>query len=325
MKSRKFVFVVLLFLTSVAAAQFDSGHVAQQVRVRVTFADGGCAYSAHLSLMGHGVRVADGWANDRCEVNFFNVQPGSYYLSVSGGGLANAELGTIDVTSSGINEFDVRVARPNETARTFGGYGNAFVSTSDLGIPSRARKEFDKANELIGKRELEQAVRKLNKAISIYPAYAGAYNNLGVLYAWLGDRTRERESLEHAIRLNDHFALAYLNLGRLNLGTGNFPAAEILLDKASTFNPTDPTALILLSWAEFQQGHFDEAIAASRKVHLLGDAHAFAHWVAARSFEKQRNKAGAVSELELYLKEEPPGPSADAARKELELVKAVLP
>lgn len=325
MKSRRLVVVVFLFLTSVAAAQFDSGHIAQQVRVRVTFGDGGCDYSAHLSLMGHGVSVAEGWANDRCEVNFFNVQPGSYHLSASDGSLANAELGTIDVTSSGINEFDIRVVRPRQSARTFAGYSNAFVSTSDLSIPSRARKEFDKANELIAKRELQEAVRKLNKAISIYPAYAGAYNNLGVLYAWLGDRTRERESLEHAIRLNDHFALAYLNLGRLNIATGDFPAAKSLLDKASSSNPTDPMALILLSWAEFQQGHFDEAIAASRKVHLLDDAHAFAHRVAARSFEKQRNKAGAVSELELYIKEEPPGPPADAARKELELVKAVLP
>ncbi|HVH81014.1 MAG TPA: tetratricopeptide repeat protein, partial [Stellaceae bacterium] len=210
-------------------------------------------------------------------------------------------------------------------ARKPGGYGNAFVSTSDLGIPGRARKEFDKANELIGKRELEQAIQKLNKAISIYPGYAGAYNNLGVLYAWRGDQVRERESLEHAIRLNDHFALAYLNMGRMNIAAGDFPAAEAVLDKASTFNPEDPMALILLSWAEFQQAHFDEAIATSRKAHLLGNDHAFAHRVAARAFEKQRNKEGAIAELELFLKEQAPGPAAEAARRELEIVKAALP
>ncbi|HEX4786498.1 MAG TPA: tetratricopeptide repeat protein [Candidatus Sulfotelmatobacter sp.] len=321
MKSRGFVVVVLLFVASVAAAQFDSGHMGQQVRVRVTFSNGGCDASAHLILMGHGVRVADGgWANDKCEVNF-NVQAGSYQLSLIGGSVASADLGTIEVTSSGINEFDVRVERPNDAGRNVGGYGNAFVSTSDLGIPSRARKEFDKASELISKRELDQAIQKLNKAISIYPGYAGAYNNLGVLYAWRGDRDRERESLETAIRLNDHFALAYLNLGRLTVAAGDFPAAEALLDKASTFDPTDPMALILLSWAEFQQGHFDEAIATCRKAHLLAKAHAFAHRVAARAFEQQRNRAGAVAELESYLREQPAGPPAEAARKELELVK----
>jgi tetratricopeptide (TPR) repeat protein len=327
MKSRRSVglVVVLLCLASVAAAQFDGGHIAQRVQVRITFRNGGCDTSAHLSLIGHGVKVADGWMNDRCEVNLFNVQAGSYQLSLSGGSFVNAELGTIDVSSSGINEFDVRVEGPNDTARNLGGYGNAFVSTSDLGIPSRARKEFDKASELIRKRELDQAIQKLNKAISIYPDYAGAYNNLGVLYAWRGDHVRERESLEHAIRLNDHFALAFLNLGRLNIASGDFPAAQTFLDKASAFDPTDTMALILLSWAEFQQGHFDEAIGTSRKAHLLGNAHAFAHRVAARAFEKQQNRAGAVAELELYLSEEPPGPRAEAARKELEIVKLARP
>src|SRR5579862_3343370 len=164
MKSRKFGVVVILFGASVAAAQFDSGHVGQQVRVRVTFRNGGCDTSAHLSLMGHGVRVADGWANDQCEVNFSSVQAGSYQLSLIGGGVASADLGTIEVTSSGINEFDVRLERATDARRNTGVYGNAFVSTSDLGIPSRARKEFDRANELIRKRELEQAIQKLNKA-----------------------------------------------------------------------------------------------------------------------------------------------------------------
>ena len=292
MKSRRFVAVVVLFVASVAAAQFDSSHIGQQVRV--TSRNGGCEASERSSLVGHGIRVADGGTNERCEVNCFNVQAGSCQLSLSGAGVASADLGTIEVTSSGINEFDVRVERPNDPGRGVGGYRNAFVSTSDLGIPSRARKEFDKASELIGKRELDRAIQKLNKAISIYPDYAGAYNNLGVLYAWTGDHVRERESLEHAIRLNDHFALAYLNFGRLNVAAGDFPAAEASLDKASTFDPADSMALILLSWAEFQQGHFDEAIATGCKAHLLGKAHAFAHRVAARAFEQQRNRAGAI-------------------------------
>ncbi len=111
MKSRGFAVLVLLFVASVAAAQFDSGHMGQRVRVRVTFSKGGCDASAHLSLMEHGARVADGWANDQCEVNFFNVQAGSYQVSLIGEGVASADLGMIEVTSSGINEFDVRVER----------------------------------------------------------------------------------------------------------------------------------------------------------------------------------------------------------------------
>jgi tetratricopeptide (TPR) repeat protein len=236
---------------------------------------------------------------------------------------SHPDLQSIDVTS-GPPELAVQLKRPNGWDRSHGVPGSILVSPSDLGVPSRARKEFEKANELMGRRDLTQAIQKLNKAISIYPAYAVAYNNLGVIYSRLGDRVRERESLQRAININDHFALAYLNLGRLNIAGGDFPGAEAALDKASTLDPSDVMTLMLLSYSEFMDQRFDEAIATTRKAHALDEPHAFVHRVAARAFEQQRQRANAIAELELFLKEEPPGPRADAARQELEIVKAVL-
>jgi len=200
----------------------------------------------------------------------------------------------------------------------------SIVSVSDLGVPTRARKEFDRANDLMGKQELAQAVEKLNKAISIYPAYAVAYNNLAVIYSRLGDLTREREALQKAIGLNDHFALAYVNIGRMNVSARDFPDAEAALDKASAFDPHDLDTLVLLSYSEFMDRHFDEAIASSRRAHALQQSHAFVHRVAARAFEQKRQRVDAIAELEWFLEEEPAGPHADAARKELDTVKAVL-
>ncbi|MFZ0860908.1 MAG: tetratricopeptide repeat protein [Candidatus Sulfotelmatobacter sp.] len=323
MKGR--MFVIFLLLAGSVAAQPDAGSIIRRVRVRVAFGSGGCDAPAHVSLVGHSGPVAEGTTNDRCEVDFFNLPEATYHLIVSAGSFANADLGSINLTSGGPAEFEVQVKRPNELDRTYAVPGNAFVSASDLGVPSRARKEFDKANELIGKQDLGQAIQKLNKAISIYPAYAVAYNNLGVIYSRLEDPVREREALQKAISLNDHFALAYVNLGRMNIAAGDFPGAETALDKASTLDPADPMALILLSWSEFMQRRFEQAIATSRKAHALDKPHAFVHRVAARAFEQQRQGARAIAELELFLKEEPAGPRADAARKELETVKAVLP
>jgi tetratricopeptide (TPR) repeat protein len=321
--------VVSLLLASLlagsAAAQLDSGNIIPRARVRLVFANGVCEASTSVALIGYGGPVAEGMTNDQCEVNFFNLPEGNYRLRVSGASFANLDSRGINLTSSGPAEFEVQVKRSNELNRDYRVPGNSFVSISDLGVPNRAHKELEKANELVGKENWGQAIQKLNKAISIYPAYAGAYNNLGVLYSLMGDQARERESLEKAISLNDHFELAYLNLGRLNIAAGDFPAAETALDKASTLDPADSIALILLAWAEFEQGRYDNAIAASHKAHVLGKVHAFGHRVAARAFEKQRNGAGAVAELELFLKEEPSGPRADAARKELETVKAALP
>ena len=325
MKSRMFVVVFLSCVASVAAAQLDVGNIVRRTRVRLVFANGVCEASTSVTLIGYGGPVAQAMTNDQCEVNFFNLPEGNYGLRVSGGSFADFDSGSINLTSSAPAEFEVHVKRSSEPDRNYGVPGNPFVSTSDLGVPIRARKEFDKASELISKRELDQAVQKLNKEISIYPPYALAYNNLGVIYSRLGDVALERKSLEKAISLNDHFALAYTNLGRMNLVAGDFKEAQTNLDKASTFDPADPMTLILLAYAEFKQGRFDEAIATTRKAHAMEKSHAFAHRVAARVFEQQGQRASAIAELELFLKEAPAGPGADGVRKELETVKAALP
>ena len=318
------MFVVFLLLVVSAVAQRDADNIIKRVRVRIAFENGGCDASTEVTLIGHSGPLTESATNDQCEVEFHNVPEGTYHVHVSSQSTSSADLGTIAMTSSASVEFEVQVKRPVQQDH-FGVPASAFVSASDLGVPSRARKEFDKANELIGRHELGQAIQRLNRAISICPSYAVAYNNLAVLYARFGEATREREALQKAISLNDHFALAYVNLGRMNVAAGDFPAAETALVKASAFDPSDPMALILLSWAEFNQRRFDEAIATSRKAHALEKPHAFVHRVAARAFEQQRQLTSAIAELGLFLKEEPTGPRADAARKELEVVKAALP
>jgi tetratricopeptide (TPR) repeat protein len=203
--------------------------------------------------------------------------------------------------------------------------GNGFVSASDLAVPNRARKEFQKATELVRRQELQEAIKKLNKAIHLYPAYAVADNNLAVIYGQLGDRVHENEALRKAISVDPNFALGYVNLGRMEMNANNYPAAEPFLAKAAELNPGDVNALILLSYSEFMDKSFDAAIANTRKAHALQQSHAFAHRVAARIFEQQKRGADAIAELEAFLKEEPSGPRADAARQEIDVVKTALP
>jgi hypothetical protein len=332
MKGRMFVVFLLcigllfvdLFDAGPAAAQFEASNVIRRVKVRVV-GTGACGLSAHVTLVGHSGPIAESVTNDQCEVEFFNVPEGSYHLNVNGQGFQAVDSGSIQMMSSGSTDFEVHVPRASDVDRGFGAAASGFVSTSDLGVPGRARKEFDRANELIGKQDLTQAIEKLNNAVSIYPSYAVAYNNLGVIYGRLGDSAREREALQQALKLNDHFALAYVNVGRMNIAANDYPAAETALNKASAFDPTDPNALILLSWAQFNERRFDEAIATCRRAHALEKPHAFVHRVAARSFEQLKQAPNAIAELELFLKEEPPGPRADAARKELETLKTALP
>ena len=235
---------------------------------------------------------------------------------------AVAQHDNIHAPASSSADFDIQRTSPPPY---WGPPANALVSASNLAVPNRARKEFEKATDLVRHQQLQEAIKRLNKAIHFYPQYAVAYNNMAVIYGELGDRVHEDEALQKAISVNPHFALGYVNLGRMEMKANNYPAAEPFLAKAAELNPGDVNALILLSYSEFMNKSFDAAIANTRKAHALQQSHAFAHRVAARAFEQEKRGADAIAELEAFLREEPSGPRADAARQEIDVVKTALP
>jgi Flp pilus assembly protein TadD len=198
----------------------------------------------------------------------------------------------------------------------------AVVSVSELSIPARARQEFDKANLALQKQDFAQARHRFGKAISIYPAFAGAYNNLAVAYARLGDHECEREALQKAIELNDHFELAYVNWARLEIASSRFANAESALSRAAALDENDSTAAILLAYTQMMEGHLEAAIASSQKAHSIGKAHAFTHRIAAYAFVQLHQLDHAANELQLAVEEDPNGFHGTAARNELEQLRA---
>jgi len=316
------VSVAFFLLVGSSFAQVDPGVTVHRLRVRLAFANGNCDRSARVKLISVGGPSIESVPTERCEVEFVNIPVGTYHVSVSG-----MDFATVDNIISAWNgspDYEIKVNRATDPDRVAPGAASSFVSVTDLAIPSKAQKEFDKAQRLIDRQDFQRALQALHQAIAIYPAYAGAYNNLGVVYARLGDRDKEREALQKAVSINDHFAPAYVNLGRMDITAGDFGSAESKLDKASSYDPTDAMTLVLLTYSQLMNRHFDLAIATGRRAHQLPGPHAFAHQVAARAYEQKRDAAHAIAEIDLFLKEEPSGQRADIARKELAQLQAIV-
>jgi Flp pilus assembly protein TadD len=313
--------LAVVLLASSVLAQLDSGTIVRHLKVHLRFTNGVCDLSAHVRLIGTEGPIPDRMPDDQCEVHFSNIASGTYQVEVSGQKFAESE--ELITTTNGTSDFEIEVKNRGAGAR-FASAGPV-VSMSDLSVPAKAVKEFDKSNQLLNRQDFPKAIQSLNRAIAIYPSYAAAYNNLGAIYARLGNRDKEREALEKAIRLNDHFAAAYLNLGRMNIMSGDFPAAEDALSKAVVNDPTDAMAWVLLCYSQFQDQHLDGAIASSQKAHALPGQHSSVHVIAAKSFEHKHETADSISELEVFLKEEPTGERADQARKVLTSLRAIHP
>jgi tetratricopeptide (TPR) repeat protein len=313
--------VLLLTLTPSVLGQLNSQSfsVPQRVRVNLAFTNGACDPAAHVALSGVGGIVAEGTVNSRCEVDLDNVPPGTYRITVTGQSFVRVDTDSVAIDASGMHDLEVKVRRnlpSNQLEESMG--GGSLVSVTDLHIPPKARKEFDKANKAISEQDWPKAMERLNRAIALYPDYSSAYNNLGVVYGHLGKPDQELVSLQKAIGINDHCAPAYVNMARLSIRSESFPEAENLLKQASAYDPANATTLVLLSYVEFKDRHPDDVLATAHKAHTLPQSHAFVHWMAAQALEHDPNQIiERRAELKLFLQEEPTGPRADEARKKL--------
>jgi tetratricopeptide (TPR) repeat protein len=192
------------------------------------------------------------------------------------------------------------------------------VSPAALRIPAKANSEFDKGNDCIAGKEWDKAESHFLKALEIYPPFALALNNLGLVYARRGDPVRARDALKKAVQIDDHMAAALENLAKLDVKERLYPEAETLLEKAIALAHPDLETEVLLASVQLANRHYEKTILTCRKAQAESRVlPASVHYIAASALEAAHRLSEATAELRLFLKEETSGPRADAARTEL--------
>jgi tetratricopeptide (TPR) repeat protein len=309
-------FLLLVVFVIPAAAQFDSVNARKNphVRFHIAYSSGSCQGSTKIELMQAMTSVARGVADKNCTVDLFDVPTGSYRLVISCPGFSAVASDEITLNTFETEPIEVQVPQ----TRLKSGPVRSSISVSDLRIPRRAAKEFSKADREMQQQDWSSAIASLERAIRIYPQYAAAYNSLGVIYARSGDRAKEEDVLRQAIEIDSRYLPAYVNLARLHLATQNYADAETELNQAIALDPENGVVLVLLTYSEYMNHHWDEAVNSCRRVHALNSApHASAHWTAAFALEQKNQIAEAGEQFRAFVKEQPRGDRADAARKEL--------
>ena len=292
-----------------------------RLRVRVAFGDHApCDSSTRVVLTGPmGFALAEGSVNGECTAEFSDVPSGRYRVTVRGADAANADEGDVEVNSAVAQELEVRAKHTENSDSSSWTAHATFVSVKDLGVPSNAAKEFEKASRLIAKQDWAKATERLQKGLALCPNYATGYNNLGAVYSYLGNNAQAREALQQAISLDDRLAAAYVNLGRLSFLEKDYSAAESLLTRAVSLAPAENAdELFLLAYSQLTDHHLDQAVQTSRQGHAARlNHHAYLHLVAANAYEQQSKITDSMSELEVYLSEEPNGIRSEKVRKAL--------
>jgi len=123
--------------------------------------------------------------------------------------------------------------------------GTHFLFLKDVQTLDRwqraTRIHYSLGGNLLFKKGLyHEAIQELQKAITLEPKFAPAYNRLGMSYAILSDYERAEKYFCKVIELSPGIDQGYLNLGLLYELKGEPSKALPLLEKAYSLNPQNP-------------------------------------------------------------------------------------
>jgi tetratricopeptide (TPR) repeat protein len=195
------------------------------------------------------------------------------------------------------------------------------VSATTLNAPKAARKAFDKGQELLKKNKLADAREEFEKAVQIDQQYAAAWLELGKLQAESGDADMARGSFRVALKADPKFVNPYLELSALALNDRKWQEAADLTDQALKLDAFDyPQAYLFNAAAKYNMQEFEAAEKSIVEADRLDGRHQYpevAHLYGA-VLQHKRDYAGATLQYRAYLKMAPNADDAPVVRKQLE-------
>jgi len=317
------VFFVLVVVTAHAQTSANPrNHTLCTLRVDVSFAGGGRAPAGLqvelLAGLANSSPAGAGLTNSSGSAEFPYLLPGDYRVAVSGEGIESAESEIFHIEDGRVFMSEsVAVHRAGEAnaAGAKGESGNV-VKVSDLNVPKKAAEELARGDTEMRHNNWKKAAAHFTKATSLYPQYCSAYYNLSVAYSHLGRTDDERNALQKALSINDHFVPALVGLAHTEFAARKLSYARNLLDQALFLDQTNVDALALRVRVDFMQGQYEQTIVDARKVHSLPhQGYATVHYSAAAAYQRLNRIPEMIAELQTFLQEDPTSPSADSVRQ----------
>src|SRR5580700_2234504 len=172
------------------------------------------------------------------------------------------------------------------------------VSATTLNAPKAARKAFDKGLELLKKNKPADAREEFEKAVQIDQAYAAAWCELGKLQVEFGDADMARGSFRVAMKSDPKYVNPYLELSMLSLNDKKWQETADLTDQVLKLDPFDyPQAYLFNAAAKYNMQQVDAAEKSLKEAERLDARHQYpevAHLYGA-ILQYKKDYAGAVA------------------------------
>ncbi len=278
---------------------------------------------ASVSLYGANEPFAEAALSDAAgHFRFTRIRAGTYTLAAVSPGRGEARI-TVEAgpgTAGPKGRVDVTISIPEAALPDF--VRRNSVPARELAVSGRARHEYDEAQKALARHDAESAVRHLESAVAISPAYAEAWNNLGTISYQKQQFARAAECFERALTANPAAYEPLVNLGGVLLNLGRMNEARLYNQHAVLVRPDDAVANSQLGHTFFEIGEYGPAERYLRRACELDPAH-FSHpqLALAQIHIRENRKAEAVADLESFLRLHPDAPNAGAIRRDIAVLR----
>ncbi|PYV52535.1 MAG: hypothetical protein DMG92_00635 [Acidobacteria bacterium] len=263
-----------------------------------------------------GMRTTDGNGG----ATFDGVGSGRYQVEVSG---PDIETTKSDIFETGGTSGPYHTERIEvQLTKTVSGQSSG-AALAPI-IPEPAQKEFKLGLKEMDKKHWEEAKEHFQNAITVFPKYADAFNNLALVEIQLKNDNDAVEAFRSATRIDPTLQQANLYLGQFYYENTRYKEAEPYLLRSVADQPNSAQLLTALANTELQNGETDLALANARKVSSLPNPKQFAisHLIVAQALSGKSQDDAIAKEYEEYLKEAPDSPLAPRVKDALAKLKS---
>jgi tetratricopeptide (TPR) repeat protein len=312
---------LLLSVTTAAQEVVDPKHKTADtndaiIRGRVTLPSGFTVEGyARITLKTAQSILSTLYTNSSGEFQIRNLSQGIYFVEAEipksnyEPAVRRVELGRglmVDLTLEVKEKKDPSINRPGKV-----------VSAAELrqSIPSAAKKHYELGLKLVGKGDFQKAATHFQDALSIYPEYLAARNDLGAQYLKL-KRIDEAEKHFQTVLNNDPKNFnAKFNMGLVQVERHDYTEALSLLNQAVALDSTRPVARLWIGIAKLELGDLETAEAELTRALITGGADCVAaHYHLARIFMNRGDLNEAARSVKSYLQLAPRGELVNEAK-----------
>ena len=198
------------------------------------------------------------------------------------------------------------------------------ISATTALAPKDARKSFDKARENVRKQKWAEARKELEKAVTVYPKYAAAWHQLGLIHEKNNDLDAARKAYAEALSADARFISPYMQLAQMAVKEAKWQDVADTTSRVVKLNPFNfPQAYFYNAVANFNLQKLDAAEASAREALKIDSEHRIvkASHLLGVILAQKNDYAGAAEHMENYLKFAPQANDAEQVRKQLEEIR----